>query len=279
MVKPNFLLIGAAKCGTTSLCRLLGEHPAIFMHPRKELNFFAFDDVHARGMEWYESRFSGAGGFGAIGEGSPSYAKRTKHPHAAARIAEHLPNVKLLYIVRHPLRRIESAWLHARRSGHRSHPSFAKSVRRVPEYVETSDYENQIAAYLDRFPIDRVHVLFFEQFQSDPRRVVQDAFRFLGVDPTFEPARPDEPANPSLGRRVETRLGRALRTVPGFASILDRPSPRWSRLRRRWIETELSARPDWDAATRAYVRDRLAQPIARFLARHGKPESYWSFDD
>ena len=62
MAKPSFLVIGAAKCGTTTLCSLLSRHPDVFVHPEKELNFFCFDELYDRGFAWYASLFEAAAG-------------------------------------------------------------------------------------------------------------------------------------------------------------------------------------------------------------------------
>ena len=79
-MKPNFLVIGAMKCGTTSLCSLLGQHPDIFMSNPKETYFFSNDEVYQRGSSWYESIFLGSENKIAIGEGSTNYSKKYIFP-------------------------------------------------------------------------------------------------------------------------------------------------------------------------------------------------------
>ncbi len=74
---PNYLVIGASKCGTSSLCRLLGQHPDMFMSTPKEPNFFCYDHVYEKGWAWYESLFDRADGKLAIGEGTTQYSQRT----------------------------------------------------------------------------------------------------------------------------------------------------------------------------------------------------------
>jgi len=263
MALPNFLLIGAAKSGTTSLCSLLGQHPDVFMHPQKELDFFCFDENHAKGMDWYFEKFADAGGCSAVGEGSPNYAKRARYPGTAGRIAEHLPDVKLLYIVRHPLRRMESAWLHALRSGHRRAGTFAQTVRKFPEYVDTSDYAAQLAVYREHFPVDQILTLFFEDYQAEPRDVVRRTFEFLGVDPRFEVDGAGEIKNPSVGRRIKSPWRRRMARIPGF----------------QWIRTEVDERPSWDEPTRAWVRERLEAGTSRFLEENGRSAGFWDWTD
>jgi hypothetical protein len=272
---PNFLVLGAAKCGTTTLCDLLGRHPDVFVHPRKELDFFCFDDRYARGLEWYAGCFAKATGERAVGEGSPNYAKLSKHPQAAERIARDLPDARLIYMVRHPLRRMESAWLHARRAGHRSSRSFTKTVRTQASYVDTSLYERQLEAYRRHFPDDRILVVFLDDLEADPEATLERCFRFLGVDPTFRVGRPGERRNVSGGQRVDGLLMDVLRAIPGFRRFDRRAPRRWRRFRKRWLQTDRIRGPEWDEATRRWVVDRLAEPTARFLERHGKPRDFW----
>ena len=132
------------KSGTTTLCHLLGKHPDIFMSNPKEPNFFCRPDIYARGFEWYESLFEDAAGQTAIGEGSTSYTKAHLFPGVPEKIASYRPDVKLIYIVRHPLERIESQWtfnvIH-----NQAHQSFAKTLRDDPHLINTSRYWWQIS--------------------------------------------------------------------------------------------------------------------------------------
>jgi hypothetical protein len=278
MPRPDFLVIGAAKCGTTTLCSLLGRHPEVFVHPEKELNFFCFDELYARGFAWYARKFDRAEGRRAVGEGSPNYAKRHKHPLAAERIAKHLPDARLLYIVRHPLRRMESAWLHARRSGHRSSASFSRTLRSQPTYLDASLYERQIDAYRAHFPDARILVLFLDDLRARPQETLARAFAFLGVDPAVRVPDAESALNVSAGKRVDRLLLRGLRRLPGFERF-DRRAPRaWRRFRTRFLRREMAGRPVWDDATRRWAVEQLAEPTARFLVRYGKPADYWDLE-
>ena len=86
-MKPTFIVIGAAKAGSTTLCQLLRQHPDVFMSPVKELHYFSFDGAWAKGRAWYESCFEGADGEAQVGEGSTSYTARKVFPRAAERMA------------------------------------------------------------------------------------------------------------------------------------------------------------------------------------------------
>ena len=123
-MRPTFLIIGAAKCGTTSLFQLLRTHPEIGMSAVKEPNFFSRDPEFQRGWEWYESLFAGHEAKVAVGEASHTYTKIGIYPHAVTRIVERLPEAKLLYIVRHPLVRMESGWAPRIQSCHTASAGF-----------------------------------------------------------------------------------------------------------------------------------------------------------
>src|SRR5262245_53029682 len=111
MAKPNFFLIGAPKAATTSLALLLGKHPQICIAKGKEPHFFSDDHVFARGMSWYESLFAHGRTRPAIGDASTSYARSGIFPNTVHRIVEHAPNARIIYSVRHPIDRIESAYV------------------------------------------------------------------------------------------------------------------------------------------------------------------------
>ena len=244
------------------------------MHPEKELDFFSFDERYADGFDAYRARFADAGAARAVGEGSPTYTKLAKRPAAAGRVAEHLPHARLLYIVRHPLRRMESAWLHARRSNHRRAATFAETVREIPEYVDTSDYGRQLDAYRAHFPADRILVLFFEEFVADPRPSLRAAFEHLDVDPAVEIDLDRAPANPSLGRAADADWLRAVRRSRAFKA-LDRRAPGLARALTRPFRRTLTDRPSWDEETLAFVRARLEESTSRFLESQGRAADLW----
>lgn len=139
MTLPTFLVIGAMKNATTSLCDILSRHPQVFISELNEPEFFCRQEMFAKGISAYKAYFSSAGRAIAVGEGSTSYTKMGIFPGVAERIANSLPGVLLIYILRDLVHRIESHWLHTLRTGHRPPESFAKSIA-IPgnNYVDTS---------------------------------------------------------------------------------------------------------------------------------------------
>ena len=135
-MKPSFLVIGAQKCATSSLCDMLGRHPDVFTPDPREPNFFSHADVWRQGWDWYESLFAGAEGVKAIGEGSTAYTMQARYPETAPRIARHLPEARLIYIVRDPLERMVSHWMHMRARGNREKLPFNEAVRNDSWYLD-----------------------------------------------------------------------------------------------------------------------------------------------
>ena len=150
---PNFLVIGAAKSATTSLCELLGQHPDVFILDPKEPHFFTRH--YELGWKWYKSLFSNAGSYERIGEGSTSYSQKGLYPGAAKTIYQYLPDTLLIYIVRHPLERIESQWYQEIKSVRKALP-FCQAVRHQPKLLDPSRYWLQINEFRNYYPDNRI---------------------------------------------------------------------------------------------------------------------------
>jgi hypothetical protein len=287
-VRPNFLVIGAVKCGTSSLCKLLGGHPAAFMCDPREPFFFSHDRNYlGKGWDWYESLFVGAAGKAAIGEGSTTYTQQALFPDAAPRIAKHLPDARLIYITRQPLEQIESLWIWLRsfwdtvaKDGIRADADFNLSVKeRTPILIETARYWKQISRYRDSFPDDRILVLFLEDFKRDPDAVLARCFEFLGIDPEVRIPESDTPINVSKQLRFDRWFLKPLRMLPG-AGVARRGLPRGLHAALRpLVRKPVGGRPQWDADTRGWALDQLAEDSRRFLQHFGKPADFWDLDD
>ena len=202
---PNFIVIGAAKAGTTSLHWYLAEHPAVFMTPTKDPSYFAYG-VDARGqLSWgdpefhsfpvkslaeYQRLFEDVGGATAVGEASTMYLEC---PQSAGRIKEMIPQARILCSIRHPVDRAYSDYLmYLRRRGKRFDPErdlSASSVWARPDsrWMQIGRYHGQLARYYDAFPREQIRVLLFDDLRHDPVEYIQNVYRFLGIDPAFVP--------------------------------------------------------------------------------------------
>ena len=120
MTRPNFIVIGAMRAGTTALFEYLRAHPDVYIPELKELNFFW--ERWKRGIGWYESQFAGATDEKAIGELSPEYTFYPARRGVAERIAKLLPDVKLIYLMRDPIARMRSNYVWRVAAGSESRP-------------------------------------------------------------------------------------------------------------------------------------------------------------
>ena len=206
---PTFLVIGAARSGTTALYLHLRQHPKVFMSRRKETNYFAFEaqalDFRGPGAEFvnnsvasldaYQRLFDDAPDDAAVGEASPLYLYS---PHAPRRIRSLLPGVRLIAILRNPVEQAYSHYLYARKEAIEPLADFvaaldAQEERRAAhwqplfQYSDFARYNVQLRRYFEHFSRDRIKLYLYEDFAIDPLRVTQDIYRFIGVDDSFVP--------------------------------------------------------------------------------------------
>lgn len=189
MVLPNFLVIGGQRCGTTLLHAILDAHDEVCVpQRRKEIHYFDFDERFARGVDWYRRFFpddEAARSYRAIGEVTPDYLFEAKVP---ARIASHLPDCRLVAILRHPVDRAFSGYLHHVRS-FRERRSFEQFIEEQADARERGFYTTQLARYLALFEAARLHVMIFEELVQDPQRQLDALAGFLDLSRSWEEPR------------------------------------------------------------------------------------------
>ena len=196
---PNFLIIGAQKCGTTWLASMLRQHDNVFM-PDRELHFFDKGLNFSKGLGWYESHFTEAAGQRAIGEKTPDYlwANGIGGEGHLAEVHENifrcLPEIKLIIALRNPSQRAVSATKHLISSGRVSPLRdvddllVGEGKEEVEQFgvVEMGMYFNQVKAYVDLFGRERILVVVFEEdVADDPDSGLEKICAFLGIDEFF----------------------------------------------------------------------------------------------
>lgn len=205
-ILPNFLIIGAAKGGTTSLYDYFKQHPEIYMTPVKEPRFFALENeklsfqnpdqainqTSVTKLSEYLKLFEGVSGEVAIGEASPLYMYS---PKAVERIAHYIPNAKLIAILRNPVDRAYSCYKHLIALDPYSFEDALKAendrIRKnwahLWHYRQGGYYYAQLQRYFEKFDREQVRVYLFDDLKSNPLSITRDAFTFLNVDPSFVP--------------------------------------------------------------------------------------------
>lgn len=205
---PDFLIIGAQKCGTTSLYDGITQHPQMLPAEKKGLHYF--DANYHKGPNWYRMYFpllSEKAVNAITGEATPYYIF---HPQAAGRIAALVPHAKLIAILRNPVHRAISHYFHEYRKGKETLPiveAFQREGERVQAelarmtiddtyqsaalqtfaYTMRGLYYQQLMRYAKFFPRDQILILQSEQFFQHPVETMQAVFEFLHLDPAFVP--------------------------------------------------------------------------------------------
>lgn len=210
MPLPNFIVIGAGRCGTTSLHHRLRQHPQIYMSPEKSPNFFiphrdiSFGDVPAlRDMSryWvstqsdYEALFANVKDEIAIGEVSPIYLQTRRSPEL---IHDVCPDAKIIAILRHPVDRAYAHYLGRRRDGLEPRSSFSHVVEselsnQFPDevafghYLGCGRYYHYLQGFFGLFPSKNIKVYLYDELIASPQGLMSDLYEFLGVDSSFVP--------------------------------------------------------------------------------------------
>jgi hypothetical protein len=219
---PNLIVIGAMKCATTALHRYLGVHPDVAMSEPKELNFFCgpprrpADDGDQRsswlagnwhrGLGWYSAHFPPAAP--VRGEASPGYTSPS-FPEAAERIARVVPGARLVYLVRDPIQRALSQYLHHRAEGTERRPIGEALPDPKSQYLQRSRYHARLEPYLARFPRERIFICAQEDLLTRRRETLGELYRFAGVEDSFRP--PADDRRPRVSRGAQATLGEPLR--------------------------------------------------------------------
>lgn len=233
-IEPGFLLVGGQRCGTTSLFRALEQHSEV-VRPSFNKGINYFDLNYGRGPNWYrahfplESRARRDGGSVAF-EASGYYMF---HPLAPARIAEDLPDVKIVAMLRDPVERAYSAWKHEsargfdslpfeaaieqeqqRTAGERdrilANPEYQSFSYRHFSYTARGDYAAQLREFYDRLPASSIHIVYSESFFADPEREFALLTDFLGLgrgDGIVFDQHNARPSGPMPGRSREMLAG------------------------------------------------------------------------
>lgn len=177
---PDFLIVGAMKCGTTTLAAQLASQPGVFMATPKEPNFFSDDAVWAQGPEWYRGLFAAAPAGALRGEASTHYTKLPTHPHTLARMTTLLAAPRIVYMIREPVARAVSHLIHEWSQGQMAGDP-AHAFAHHPELVDYGRYGMQIAPYVDRFGAANVCLTCLEALNADPAAEFARIGAFLGL--------------------------------------------------------------------------------------------------
>lgn len=214
-MKPNFLVIGAAKAGTTWLYSCLYEHPEIYLPDIKELHFFSYESVYQKGFDWYESNFSDVTVEKAVGEISPSYLPLKS---TAERIYNYNPDMRLIVILRNPIDRAYSHYCMAMRTN-KVEKNIDKGLSLNSPYVQWGLYHEQITRFMELFPKSQIKVLLFDDIKLKPKSLLKDVYSYLNVDTSFLSKSALQVKNPKRSMPKYPKLYKSLKRIYDNVSV------------------------------------------------------------
>lgn len=294
---PNFLIIGAPKCGTSALYFCLEQHPEIYMSPIKEPDFFAFENDpptyrtpfgnEARAnkraivtLREYVALFDDVRSEKAVGEASTIYLY---HPSAPKRIHAYIPDARLVAILRNPIERAYSSFLHQIREGLEPLEDFEQALLAEEErlaknfgvlwrYVDVGLYSQQLERYYSVFDRSQIRIYLYEDFSETPEKMLIDLFQYLGVDPTFCPRRGRfNVTGVPRSRILQSLIDQVAGNFP-LKSLI----PRRPRRRASWFVRGLNLRkPDMSEDARRYLNDVFRDEILKLQGMLSRDLSRW----
>jgi hypothetical protein len=283
---PTFLIIGAFKCGTTSLHHYMDQHPEIQMSAIKETNFFSGPPngipytsgvKRIRHLDEYEALFDPV--FRVRGEASPNYTAFPLRRGTPERIKQAIPNAKLIYLVRDPVERTVSHFYH-RVSTEGESRSLRDALGDLTDpyspYICPSFYALQLDQYLQHFEQEQILVIDQASLLTDRHATLREIFAFLAVDDAFISQSFQEEINTGEEHRTYTRARYLLRWAR--SSPLQR-LPRGLRVTlwrsvERLVSRPLEA-PTLDNDLRGRLQELYAEDTDRLRGLTSKPLSTW----
>ena len=294
---PDFLVLGAARAGTTALYSYLRQHPQVFMPKDKELNFFAFENqkLNYRGpgadyvnksvetLADYRAYFRDSPENAICGEASPLYLFA---PQAPARIRHHLPDVRMIVILRNPVEQAFSHFMYATKQCVENEADFTKALqleeKRLADrwqpmfgYSAFPRYGDQLERYFALFPREQFLIRTYEEFQSDPQTLLRDVFEFIGADPDFSA---NTTYKPNAGGVPKNQaFQNFLMESNPITRAIGRVVPKETRLRIRDHLTRLNIRRtnQMSATAREYLHDKLDGDIAKLETMLDLDLAHW----
>jgi hypothetical protein len=278
MVALDFVIPGFSKCGTTTLCELLCQHPQIAI-PRKEPGYFA--QHFGEGPGWYGALFEGVPAGVLRGDASTTYSTEQFGDVASIRLATRFPHLKCIFIARHPLRRLESSFRQMHHMGHlfgvSAERDIAATLTKLPNMIADTRYWNLINRYRRFFPDQQIHVVLLEDLARQPVPEVRRCFSFLGLDPNVPLTDVTRRSNSGETKEYDTAAMRFIRSRQLLRSLWNRlpPARRDSLARRLGLRRPFSQAVEWTPATVSLLRQSLAEDSEQLLAYAGRSPAFW----
>lgn len=294
MSRPDFLIVGAPKCGTTAMARYLSAHPQLFLADRKDLHYFGadlqFTQRPPRSSSAYHHHFQDAQPGQRVGEASVWYLSSAA---AAAEIHTYNPDMSIIIMLRNPVDMMHALYTQLRFNGlgDEDLPTFEAALaaepdraegRRLPpntplpsalRYRHAATFSEQVARYQAVFPAAQLHIVLQDDLKADTAASYQQTLSFLGVDSGFQPDL--RPVNANKQVRSE-RLRKAIAFTPGtIKGLIPDPLRRGVRKQLKRLNARHAKRPPMDPALRGQLCGEFRPEIERLAAQIDRDLSAW----
>ena len=279
--RVDFMVPGFSKCGTTTLCSLLNEHFDIYIPESKEANFFIHDSYINNWFRLFKF-YKGAENQKMIGEGGTFYTGTASEEISRTNIFKHYPDIRLIFIARDPLDRIESSYREFHNSGAKfgiEIPfSIGEALKKHSNMIDDTRYWSRFDNYRRYLPKENLHILFLEDLQANQEVELKRCFEFLDVDPNIEVGMTTRRLNRGSSKFYDTHLLRKMRKTAFLGPAISKLSFE----KQNTISRSLGLRKpfksaiQWHESTLHWLFDELADDVHQFLEYAGKPINYWS---
>lgn len=179
--RPDFIIIGAMKSATSSLQKQLELQNGIFMSEPKEPNFFSNDEIFSHGERWYSNLFRDASPVDLKGEASTHYTKLPRYPDTVERLKNYAPEVKLVYVMRQPIDRLISHYVHNWSMGFVNRKvSIEPAISSYGNFIEYGLYFKQLIPWFEKFGKENILPVFFDRLLDSPQSELERICSFIG---------------------------------------------------------------------------------------------------
>lgn len=264
------------KCATSTLHSQLSLQPGIFMSTPKEPYFFSNDDVYEKGIEWYASLFEDAPEGAICGESTTHYTKLPTYPLTIPRILKHIPNSRFVYVIRDPIDRLVSQYIHEWTENAITLP-IDEAIDAHPQLVAYSRYAMQLQPFIDTFGFNRILLVSFDRICSRPQEELERICSFLGYTGSPKWLEGDDTRNVSSQRLRKNSLRDAVVWHPVVTwirrTLVSRPARDW--IRSRWKMKDRPVPAQYQVDRLEHIFDEDLEQLSQWIGRDIRCANFW----
>lgn len=275
-----FVVPGFGKSGTTSICHMLARHPGICFSNPKEPNFFT-EENYIDNWEGYSQAFSHAAPGQVNGEASTRYTSPVYEELVSDHLSRLYPELKLIFVVREPIARIESSFreMHFRgpEYGFDAPFSIEEALESLPMMKQGSQYWARLKPYMQKFPNEQIHIVIFEDYVRNSQDTLDAIFSFLGLHKFVFSPEDFVQLNSEKTKLQDTRLLRKVRNTKFIGPMLSgmHRDAQDKMLTPLGLRQRFSSSISWDAGYRSKLVDQLRPDVDALLSHLGRSGTVW----